>query len=830
MPTVNVDKEDLYSTLGKQYTTEEFRELCFEFGIELEEDTSENKVDSVVSEAGGISERALLKIDIPANRYDLLCQEGISRALLIFQEKVKPPDFRVQKPANGIMEKIIIEPETAQIRPHVVGAVLRNIHFTEKSYNNFIDLQDKLHNNLCRKRTLVAIGTHDLDTIKGPFTYKALTPKEIRFKPLNQSKTDKHLGKFLHIIRDSPIYPVIFDSNRIVCSLPPIINGEHSKITLNTKNVFIECTATDLTKAKIVLNTVVTMFSEYCKEKFTVEPVQVIYPDENSHIYPDLEPRTMNAKIDYINSCIGLNLAPAQIVSLLNRMSLGAKISTIHDNQIEVEIPPTRADILHPCDIMEDVAIAYGFNNIPKTFPTSATVGKAFPINKLSDLVRRELASAGWTEVLPLILCSHEENFAYLGKEDDGTTAIKLANPKTAEYQVVRTSLLPGVLKTLRENKKHALPIKLFEVSDVVFKDDSLERRARNERKVCAIYSNKTSGFEVIHGLLNYLLEMLHVNLVSPSEDESGYFIKESSNPTFFPKRSADIFLRTVSSSSNTTTTKIGSFGIIHPNVLENYELFVADGVFFAELNEFFTRELAEEGYSGVEVRVTPARTELIIRATHTQEVLGERGRRIRELTALIQKRFKFPENTVELYAEKVQNRGLCAIAQCESLRYKLLAGLAVRRACYGVLRFIMESGAKGCEVVVSGKLRAARAKSMKFVDGFMIHSGQPIREYVDTSVRHVMLRQGVLGIKEWDPSGKVGPKNPIPDLVTVMDPKEEHPITQPTSEDFQGLPQDIPVAPTSPVPKEFTPQTDWAPVPQPQDLAQQQTSDGWGD
>ena len=105
----------------------------------------------------------------------------------------------------------------------------------------------------------------------------------------------------------------------------------------------------------------------------------------------------------------------------------------------------------------------------------------------------------------------------------------------------------------------------------------------------------------------------------------------------------------------------------------------------------------------------------IVIRATHTQEVLGEQGRRIRELTSLIQKRFKFPENSVSLYAAKVQNRGLSAVAQCESLRYKLLNGLAVRRACYGVLRFIMESGAKGCEVVVSGKLRAARAKSMKF-------------------------------------------------------------------------------------------------------------------
>jgi small subunit ribosomal protein S3e len=131
---------------------------------------------------------------------------------------------------------------------------------------------------------------------------------------------------------------------------------------------------------------------------------------------------------------------------------------------------------------------------------------------------------------------------------------------------------------------------------------------------------------------------------------------------------------------------------------------------------------LAEDGYSGVEVRVTPARTEIIIRATRTQSVLGDKGRRIRELTAVVQKRFSFPENTVELYAERIQNRGLSAIAQAESLRYKLLGGLAVRRACYGVLRFIMESGAKGAEVVVSGKLRAQRAKSMKFTDGFMIH------------------------------------------------------------------------------------------------------------
>jgi len=215
---------------------------------------------------------------------------------------------------------------------------------------------------------------------------------------------------------------------------------------------------------------------------------------------------------------------------------------------------------------------------------------------------------------------------------------------------------------------------------------------------------------------------------------------------------------------------------------------FVADGVFKAELNNFLMRELAEDGYSGVEVRKTPTRTEVIIMATRTQNVLGEKGRRIRELTSVVQKRFGFPDGSVELYAEKVSNRGLCAVAQCESLRYKLIGGLAVRRACYGVLRFIIESGARGCEVVVSGKLRGQRAKSMKFVDGLMIHSGDPVNEYIQMAVRHVLLRQGVLGIKvkimlPWDPKGLTGPATPQPDNVVISEPKDDVVPSQPFSE-----------------------------------------------
>jgi ribosomal protein uS3 len=183
-------------------------------------------------------------------------------------------------------------------------------------------------------------------------------------------------------------------------------------------------------------------------------------------------------------------------------------------------------------------------------------------------------------------------------------------------------------------------------------------------------------------------------------------------------------------------------------------------------------------------------RTEIIIKATRSQNVLGEKGRRIRELTSIVQKRFNFPAESVELYAEKVANRGLCAIAQCESLRYKLLGGLAVRRAAYGVLRFVMESGAKGCEVVISGKLRAQRAKAMKFKDGYMIATGQPAQDFIDTAVRHVLLRQGVLGIKvkimkTYDPSGKTGPRKPLPDFVHIRTPKAEE--TLPKGDEKKG-------------------------------------------
>lgn len=216
----------------------------------------------------------------------------------------------------------------------------------------------------------------------------------------------------------------------------------------------------------------------------------------------------------------------------LKRMCYKASPSKSPD-LLDIQVPPTRADVLHQADIMEDVAISYGFNNLPRTFPSkAATLAAPLPMNKLADIVRMEAAMAGWAEVLPLILCSHDENFAWLNQKDDGKTAVRLQNPKAQEYQIVRTSLVPGLLKCIRENKTHGVPIKVFEVSDVAFKDLSKERKSRNERRFAAAWYSKTSGFEMVHGLLDRVMLMLKSACLTGDEQAGvakldGYWIEE---------------------------------------------------------------------------------------------------------------------------------------------------------------------------------------------------------------------------------------------------------------------------------------------------------------
>ncbi|XP_015120127.1 phenylalanine--tRNA ligase beta subunit [Diachasma alloeum] len=578
MPTVGVKRDSLFKALGKTYSDEEFQTLCFAFGLELDEVTTEKQMISKeqgVEQSAGASEEIIYRIDIPANRYDLLCLEGLVTGLLIFLEKISAPRYKTIDLDQR--ESIDITERCKQIRPYIVGAVLRGVTLTKESYDSFIDLQDKLHQNICRKRSLVSIGTHDLDTVKGPFTYDAKPPEEIRFKPLNQDKEyngleimelyahHAQLKQYLSIIRDSPVYPVVFDSEGTILSLPPIINSDHSKITLNTKNILIEATATDQTKAEIVLDTLVCAFSQYCKSKFTVETVGVrVNPGKKPIVFlphPKLTYRTVKINSKEAVNYIGVECSPEKVARLLSKMGLQTTVEG--DDQLSVEIPPTRHDVIHPCDIYEDIAIAWGYNNIERTIPQTSTVGNEFPLNKLSDHLRQELAQAGFTEALTFSLCSREDVSEKLGWCFDKIPAVTISNPKTLEFQVARTCLLPGLLKTISANKKMPLPLKLFEVSDVVLKDKKAECGARNERRLCAVYCNKSAGFEIIHGLLDRVMQLLEVPW-SVDKSKNGYYLEAAEDPTYFPQRCAKVIVH---------GQVIGKMGVLHPEVLQKFEL-----------------------------------------------------------------------------------------------------------------------------------------------------------------------------------------------------------------------------------------------------------------
>nr|CAG4643836.1 EOG090X03QT [Lepidurus arcticus] len=527
MPTISIVRDDLFKELGQRYSDEEFDELCFQFGIELDEITTVRQL----SGTDNGSDEVVYRIDIPANRHDLLCIEGLSQALNVFLGRITMPKYTRDEPAD--LQELVIETSTQSIRPYAVGAVLRNVTLDPARYDSFIDLQDKLHQNICRKRSFVAIGTHDLDTIKGPFVYRALPAKDIKFRALNrdvvldaselleQYKGDIQLKAYVPLVADSPVVPVILDSKGVILSMPPIINSYHSRITLNTRNILIECTATDHTKA----------------------------------------------------------LKAEEISRLLTRMCLTCQV----DNQdaLRVEIPPLRHDVLHACDVSEDVAIAYGYNHIAETLPSSATFSAQNPLNKLTDQLREQLAQAGFTEALTFALCSREDIGQKLRKPLP-LDAVHVSNPKTLEFQVGRTTLLPGLLKTVAANRNRPLPIKVFEISDVLLQDSTkglllflpillvlaivndfvyyTEVGARNERRLCILHYGKAPGFEVVHGVLDRVMQLLGV----PLDAETGYSLEPTEDGTFFPGRCASVKYQ---------GRHLGSFGVIHPEVVTHFDL-----------------------------------------------------------------------------------------------------------------------------------------------------------------------------------------------------------------------------------------------------------------
>lgn len=558
-----------------------------------------------------LSEEVIYKIDIPANRYDMLCLEGISQALNVFRGTAPPPRLRVVPGP----ERLVIRPETALVRPFCVAAVLRGVTFDAARYASFIDLQDKLHANLCRNRSLVAIGTHDLATVEGPFEYRAEPGEDIVFVPLKKDrefnakellehykKEDLKLRKFVPLIEDSIVFPVVRDAEGRVLSLPPIINGARSAISLATRDVLIECTATDPTKARVVLGVLCAAFAGYCADPFVVESVQVVDAFGQTHVTPKLEPRELVCTLDELNGATGLSLDAHEAAGLLRRMLLDADVedegaeAPDRGPVLRVRAPPTRSDVLHARDVAEDLAIAVGYDNVPARI-ARALPSRENPVNALSELVRGAAAAHGLSEILTWALGPRKEAFDNLRLSRDEDAVVSVGNPATVEFEVARRSLLPGALKTLGANKDAPLPLRLFEVGDVLLRDDASPSGSRNDRRLVAVHCDKTAAFEVAHGLLQAFLRDLRspwlateqaradaektLRRARPGETEAqlaapppagelapaslGHWWRQAENPTFFPGRHAEVVVP--------GGRVVARFGSIHPETLEAFDI-----------------------------------------------------------------------------------------------------------------------------------------------------------------------------------------------------------------------------------------------------------------
>lgn len=610
MPTLQVARSFLHKLLQREYTQDDFVDLCFQFGVELDEVTSEKEIfkrehatdlesESVKAKLATLSDEVLYKIDTAANRYDLLSAEGMAIALRVFTGAMSLPPLKVLPPKFTMS----VRPAVKRVRDFIVCAILRDISFTPESYASFIDFQEKLHSGLARKRTLASVGTHDLDKVQPPFLYDAIPKANIQFVPLHQTrvldctgeglaqyyKDDKHISRFVPLISEFPNYPVVMDSANHIMSLPPIINSSYSCIDVSTKNIFIECTAPDHHKAHVLVNQMVSAFSMYCKEPFTVEGVHVDYgcPVEElkgatQEITPDFGMREMTVKVDTVNARVGIQITADKCAELLRKMLISATV--VDSNTVKASIPVSRSDVLHPCDLIEDVAIAYGYDNIHMVETPTRCSGYQTPMNKLSHLVRIELANAGYTEMLTLSLCSRDDAFKNLRRVDNDV-AVHIENPQTQEFQVCRPSLLPGTLKTLQSNKSAALPIRLFEVTDVVLLDPTNRIGVRNERHVAGLHcAAGSASFEDMHGMAEFIIQKIGLPLRPFDKTTKAFFeeggalnacfcVEEGNDPAFFAGRAMDIVLEEKAADGSIHRSKLGHVGVLHPEVLRAYDI-----------------------------------------------------------------------------------------------------------------------------------------------------------------------------------------------------------------------------------------------------------------
>jgi phenylalanyl-tRNA synthetase beta chain len=545
MPVINFSYSDLCDLMGREVPKEVIRERLPMIGADLKslEDSSDDA-----------------SFEFFPDRPDLYSVEGIARAMRAFLGY--EPGLRSYAVGDSDVD-LHVDPSVNEVRPFIWSALVEGNEITDPLIRSMMDLQEKLHLTLGRNRRKVAIGIHDFRKVKPPFTYKAVLPDEISFVPLQGSKKmtpaqilrehEKGMA-YAFVLEGKTRYPMIADKEGEILSFPPIINGVTTAITEDTKDIFVDCTGTDLNAVTYAVNILTTALAERGGRVKTVR----IHQDGRTVLAPDLNPREMTLDPKYANQWNGTALNDSEVADCLKRMGYGASAGK---NGIQVLIPRYRADILHPVDLAEDAAIGYGFERFGNILPKHATFGVEDSTIAFSKSVKEIMLGFGYFEVVSLSLSNPRDQYVSMNLEDD-KKAIRVRNPVSEDHVLVRTSLVPSLMNMLRKNKHRELPQRMFEVGEVVL-------GGTNKTLMAGVSIHARASFTEVKSLVQSVLSSMSVPIEIAAKD----------HPSFIKGRCASVA---------SGQTQLGHFGEVAPSTIEAFDLKYPTVAFELDIEKIF--------------------------------------------------------------------------------------------------------------------------------------------------------------------------------------------------------------------------------------------------
>ena len=526
-----------------------------DLGIDMEKDELIDTLPMMSSDIEDFDDEEI-KVEFFPNRPDNLSVEGVARSFKGFiGQEVGLPEYEIT--SSG--ESVSVDDDVAEIRPYIGFAKIDDVDFTGDKLKYIMDFQENLHWVIGRDRKKVAIGIHNADVVNAPFKYIATPKQENAFVPLEKDTpmtpeeilTEHDKGKdYAHLLENFDKYPLILDCDDNILSMPPIINGELTKLSEDTKNIIVDVTGTDEKAVNQALNIICSSFAEVGGK---IKSMEIVYEDE-TFVSPDLTPKERNVHVDVANELIGgTDLDAEDVKRLLEGARFDAEI--LNDNELKVYIPAYRVDILHEVDIVENIAIQYRINNVEAKLPNLATIANEHSWFKSEQTIRELMVGFGFQEVMSLMLTSEKNHFEKMNQEE--IDHVQVARPISISGTMIRTSLLNSLMEFLEDNKHEDLPQKIFEIGDVVYMDDENFNKTRTVKKLAGLICHSSANFTEIKSTTSSIVSNLGYSME----------LSDSENTSFIAGRVADF-----TGDSKNGQIK-GFFGEIAPEVIRNFEL-----------------------------------------------------------------------------------------------------------------------------------------------------------------------------------------------------------------------------------------------------------------